>query len=280
VGTLRRVVGLPGVMARTVSGLVATARATVDQPGSPVQFAPATPFNGPLTAARSVAFTRCSLADLKEIRRAYGTTINDVVLAATTTSLRRYLLERGFPADRPLVASVPVALARHDDDPAFGNHTSNMMVALPVHLDDPVEALRSIHEDALGAKAVQQAMGPDIMDDLVGLAPAALLSAGAHLYSLLGLGRFHPPLFNAIVSNVPGPPIPLYVAGARVLATYPMGPLIGSTGLNLTVLSQSGDLDVGVIACPDLVDDVGAVAAGFRAGIADLLDAARSEPPV
>ena len=86
--------------------------------------------------------------------------------------------------------------------------------------------------------------------------PAALLTAGASLYSSLGLGRLHPPLFNTIVSNVPGPPIPLYLAGARVVATYPMGPLIGNTGLNLTVLSQTGDLNIGVIACPDLVDDV------------------------
>ena len=97
-----------------------------------------------------------------------------------------------------------------------------------------------------------------------------MLSASAQTYSRLGLGRFHPPLFNAIVSNVPGPPIPLYLAGARVTATYPMGPLIGNTALNLTVLSQSGDLDVGVIACPDLVDDVGAIAEGFVAGVADL----------
>jgi WS/DGAT/MGAT family acyltransferase len=227
-----------------------------------------------------VAFARCPLADLKEVRRAFDTTINDVVLAATTASLRQYLLARGIRPDQPLVASVPVALQRDSATPSFGNHVSNMMVSLPVQLDDPVDALRSIHEDALGAKAVQQALGPDVLEDLVGLAPAALLTVGARAYSALGLGRFHPPLFNAVVSNVPGPPVPLYVAGARVLATYPMGPLIGNTGLNLTVLSQTGDLDVGVIACPDLVDDVGAIATGFVAGVAALLDAAHLAPGV
>jgi WS/DGAT/MGAT family acyltransferase len=275
-GAMWRLAGLPGVMARTASGVARSMRAMAGQPTSPVQFAPASPFNGPLTATRSVAFAHCPLADLKEVRRAFATTINDVVLAATTASLRQYLLARDIRPDQPLVASVPVALARRPDDPGFGNHTSNMMVSLPVHLDDPVEALGSIHEDALGAKVVQQAMGPDVIEDWMGLAPAALLTAGANAYSTFGLGRFHPPLFNAIVSNVAGPPIPLYLAGARVLATYPMGPLIGNTALNLTVLSETGDLDVGVIACPDLVDDVGAIADGFVAGVAVLLEAARA----
>jgi diacylglycerol O-acyltransferase len=275
-GAMWRAISLPSVVARTAAGLARSARAMADQPTSPVQFAPDSPFNGPLTAARSVAFTRCALDDLKEVRRAFGTTINDVVLAAATASLREYLLERDIRPAAPLVASVPVALARGPADPGFGNRVSNMMVSLPVDRYDPIDALRTIHAEALGAKAVQQAMGPDIIEDWMGVAPAALLTAGAQAYSTFGLGRFHPPLFNAIVSNVAGPPIPLYLAGARVLATYPMGPLIGNTALNLTVLSETGDLDVGVIACPDLVDDVGAIADGFVAGVASLLEAARA----
>jgi diacylglycerol O-acyltransferase / wax synthase len=281
-GALARLARLPGVLARTATSVARSARAMAGRERSPVQVAPGTPFNGPLTPARSVAFAHGPLDDLKEIRRAFGTTINDVVLAATTNSLRRYLLDHDATASQPLVASVPVALPRRDDE-AFGNQTTTILVSLPVHLDDPVEALRSIHHDALGAKAVQQALGPDVLEDWAGLAPAALLTAGARLYSDLGLGRLHPPFFNTIVSNVPGPPIPLYLAGARVVATYPMGPLIANAGLNLTVLSQTGELDVGVIACPDLVDDVRAVADGFLAGVAELLKAARDQaaaPPV
>jgi len=275
-GALSRTGRLPRVMARTVSGLVGSAHVMLRQPGAVAGFAPGTGFNGALTARRTVAFRRCALEDLKLVRAAFGTTVNDVVLAATSASLRSYLLDREVHLDRPLVASVPVALARGADDHGFGNRTSNMMVPLPVDVDDPVEALRSIHEWALGAKAVQQALGADLLEDLLSFVPGLLLSASAQAYSRLGLGRFHPPLFNAIVSNVPGPPIPLYLAGARVTATYPMGPLIGNTGVNLTVLSQSGGLDIGVIACPDLVDDVEAIAEGFLAGVADLLEAAGS----
>ena len=153
------------------------------------------------------------------------------------------------------------------------------MVPLPVDIDDPVAALTAIHERSLGAKAVQQAMGPDLIEDLLSIAPGSLLHASARLYTRWGLGRLHLPLFNAIVSNVPGPPMPIYLAGARVSATYPMGPLITNTALNLTVLSQTDDLDVGVIACPDLVDDVGAIAAGFVAGVGELVEACDQASP-
>jgi len=278
-GAWSRTSRLPGVVARTVGGLAGSATAMVRQPGALAGFAPGTSFNGPLTARRTVAFRHCGLDDLKQVRAAFATTINDVVLAATTSSLRRYLSDRGVHPLKPLVASVPVALARTADDHGFGNRTSNIMVPLPVQLDDPVEALRSIHQWARGAKAVQQAMGPDLLEDLLSIVPGLMLTASAQTYSQLGLGRFHPPLFNAIVSNVPGPPIPLYLAGARVVATYPMGPLIANTALNLTVLSQSGDLDVGVIACPDLVDDVEAIAEGFVAGVAELRAAAAAQEP-
>ena len=272
---LRRAARVPSVITRTVLGLAASARAVMAQPASVAGFAPATPFNGALTAARSVAFASCPLEDLKEVRRVFGTTVNDVVLAATTSALRSYLVERGVSVEAPLVASVPVAGRRAEGDSDFGNRTSNMMVSLPAFLDDPVEVLQAIHEGAAGAKAAQQALDPEVLDEWVTLVTGPLLTAGARAYSSLELGRRHPPLFNTIVSNVPGPPIPLYLAGAQVAATYPMGPLIGNTGLNLTVLSQTGDLDVGVIACPDLVDDVRAIADGFIDGVAELLAAAR-----
>lgn len=272
---VQRAARVPGILARTVSGFAGSAKAIAAQPSSLAAFAPASPFNGPLSPARSVSFGCCSLADVKEIRQVYGTTVNDVVLAATALSLRRYLLAHDIEPLEPLVASVPTAPARTQEDPAFGNRTSNMMVALPVQLDEPGEILRAVQRDTVGAKATRQALSPDVMNDWVTLFPAALLSGGAKVYSELRLGRLHPPLFNAIVSNVAGPPIPLYLAGARVTGIYPMGPLIANTGLNLTVLSRTGDLDVGVIACPDLIPDVSTITQGFIDAIQEMLLAAR-----
>ena len=275
---LGRAVRLPGAVVRTAANLASSARDIAGQPSSVVRLAPRTPFNGALTGQRAVALSRCSLDDLLAVRTAFGVTVNDVVLAATSMSLRRYLDERGWPTDQALVASVPVAGER-DGGSAFGNQVSNVMVELPVHLEDPADVVAHTHRAASGAKAASGALDPEIMNEWVSLLPAALLSAGAAAYTGLGLGRLHPPLFNCIVSNVAGPPIPLYLAGARLVGTYPMGPLITS-GLNLTVFSIDGWLDIGVIACPDLVDDVDDLVDGFVDAVAELLVAAQERSDV
>ncbi len=266
---LGRVARLPLTVARTVSSVAGSAKAVAAQPSSLLGFAPRTRFNGPLTPSRTVAFRRCSLDDLRSVGRVFGVTVNDVVLAATAMAMREYLVARGEPPDEPLVASVPVD-GRHDGE-IYGNHTSNIMVALPAHLDDPVELLRAVHEDALGAKAAKGALDSRVIDAWTSVLPARLLSGLTGLYSSLELGRHHPPVFTTIVSNVAGPPMPLYLAGARLVALYPMGPLIANSGLNLTVLSHDGVVDVGIIACPDLVDDIGALADGFVQAVSTLV---------
>ena len=117
---------------------------------------------------------------------------------------------------------------------------------------------------------IATAVGGDTFVEIAELTPRLLLSFGARLYSGLRLSALHPPMQSVIVSNVPGPPIPLYLAGARVEAVYPMGPLLPSTGVNLTVISNLDRLDVGFIACPDLVDDVWELADGFADGMKEL----------
>jgi diacylglycerol O-acyltransferase / wax synthase len=265
-----RIARVPGAIVQTVTSMAGSAKEVAAQPGAILSFAPHSALNGPLTSRRTVAFRRCSLDDLALVHRALDATINDVVLAATTMAMRGYLHARDQVLDEPLVASVPVD--RRRDGEEFGNHTSNILVRLPVDLDDPAAIVRSIHETTVVAKAAGQALDSALFDTWLGIMPAALLTAAAALYSRLGLGGHHPPLFNTIVSNMPGPPMPLYLAGARLVALYPMGPLIANTGLNLTVLSHDGKVDVGIIACPDLVDDVGEVADRFVAAVAELVE--------
>jgi len=267
-----RIARVPGAIVHTVVSMAGSAKEVAAQPGAILSFAPASPINGPLTSSRTVAFRRCSLDDLSLVHRELGATINDVVLAATTMAMRGYLQARGETPEEPLVASVPVDRRKEGEE--YGNHTSNILVKLPVDEDDPAAIVHSIHETTTTAKAAGQALDSSILDTWLGLMPAALLTAGAALYSRLGLGKHHPPLFNTIVSNMPGPPMPLYLAGARLVALYPMGPLIANTGLNLTVLSHDGKVDVGIIACPDLVDDVGEVADRFVAAVGELVDVA------
>jgi len=271
-----RTAGLPAIAYRTARGLGGVVRMLSEQRGSgggAGLLAPPTPLNGPLTSARRVALTRCSFDDVRRVKTAFGTTVNDVVLAATSSAMREYLLKRDALPRVPLLASVPVSVRAVGQE--FGNHTSTLIVALPTQLQDPIERLRVIQKQATAAKAAQRAMGAEMIEDVLAVTPPQLISAAARIFCGLRLTRVLPPVINLIVSNVIGPPIPLYCAGARLLATYPMGPLIEGAGLNLTVLSQVGDLDVGVMTCPELVDDADAITAGFADGLEELGTAAR-----
>jgi WS/DGAT/MGAT family acyltransferase len=235
--------------------------------------APRTPFTGAVTPRRSVAFGRTSLADVKAVGAAAGATVNDVLLAATTSSVRRYLAARDALPDGPLVAAMPIsARGEGEGEVDIGVQVSVALVPLPVHVDDPLERLCAISADTRAVKADRAARGGDSLAEWAELSPPALVTAVARLYSSSRLADRHPPLFNLVVSSIPGPPVPLYCAGATLEATYPMGPLMEGSGLNVTVLTNLGDVDVGVLACPDLVPDVDRLARGFEEGVAELCD--------
>jgi diacylglycerol O-acyltransferase len=270
---------VPAAAARAFSNLAGTARTWMAQrrEGTAVPLlAPRTPLNGALSAARSVSLAKVSLEDVKSIRRAFGTTVNDVVLAASGTALRSYLKARGAPTEEPLVVAVPVSARGGEPGGELGNRISNMMVSLALEPDDPVERLRAVHESANASKALQSAFGTDSLQELTGFTAPSVIMAGTRLYSGLRLARFHSPVFNLIISNVPGPPIDLFCAGARVTAIFPMGPVMEGSGINITVLSEADHLNIGVMACPDIVPDVDKVGEAFVDAVDELLQHARS----
>ena len=133
---------------------------------------------------------------------------------------------------------------------------SALLVPLPVLTADPVSQLSEVAEFSRNSKGMIDALGTESISDVAELVPPLLVVTGSKLYDSLGLSRLHPPLQSLVVSNMPGPPIPLYCAGARVDAVYPFGPLLPGAGLNITVLSNMGNLDVGLLGCPDLVPDL------------------------
>jgi WS/DGAT/MGAT family acyltransferase len=247
-----------------------------DSPSPTLPFtAPHTPFNGALTPHRAVAYGGCQLEDMKRIKNVLGGTINDVVLAASAGTLRDWLIDHDGLPDQPLVVSCPVSIGGGSTEgPAEANRVSSMFVALPVEVDDPVKRYELIKENTKGAKELHGALGAETIMQLAESAPPALANQAARLYSSSKLADRHRPVQNLVVSNVPGPPIPLYCAGGRVEATYPMGPLIEGSGLNFTVLSNMGNLDFGVMACPELVPDVQDLADGFGRQVEILLKAA------
>jgi WS/DGAT/MGAT family acyltransferase len=261
----RRVGAVGGQVARAV-----TSRAPVALPFT----APRTPLNGRLTPRRQAAFTKVDFSHVQEIKNAFGTKVNDVVLAAVTSALRDYLIARDALPGRPLVASVPVNIGAGAVEGT--DKISAIMVPLPVGTADPVDQLLEVAEATRESKGMTDALGPESVGDVAELLPPLLVVGGSKLYEGLGMSRLHPPVQSLVVSNMPGPPIPLYLAGARVAAVYPFGPLLPGSGLNITVLSNMGSLDVGLLGCPDLVPDLWHLADAFPVAIEQLLEAARN----
>ena len=240
-------------------------------PTTPLQ-TPRTRFNRPITPHRSFAAASVPLERVKALKDAYGVKLNDVVLALCSGTLRRYLEHVDELPEQGLVAQVPVSL-RADGDESVGTKVGPMFTNLATEIDDPVKRLLAIHEDTMRAKEMRQALSAQGIMGLTETTPPGLLSLAARMYSAAGLERTQA-LYNVIVSNVPGPPIPLYMGGARLTALYPMGPLILGGGLNITVISYCGSLDFGFLTCPETVPETDFIAEGIPLALEELERAA------
>jgi WS/DGAT/MGAT family acyltransferase len=236
---------------------------------------PPTPFNEPISARRAVAFASVPVKEIRAARTAYGCSDNDVVLAVCADVLRCWLLAHCALPDRPLVIGVPVSLrARASDATQGGNQFSLMIAPLPTQLADPAARLRAVSEAMLLAKRRQTGMPEDWLADVTDLVPAMFTGVTTRSVGriLHGTGR-HP--VNLLISHVPGPHIPLYLAGARMVAHYPVSTISDALGgLNITVVGHDGDLDFGFVACPRLVPDLDTLADRVAPALAALLAAA------
>ncbi|MCU1454372.1 MAG: acyltransferase [Acidimicrobiales bacterium] len=271
----RRAVSLPrllGQTAQSVSALVQGRRDPDRRVGAAPLTAPRTPWNDALTPHRGVGFARVSLADVKTVKDAFGCTVNDVVLAVCAGTLRRYLEAKDALPDEPLIAVCPVSV--RSDTGATGNQVSAMFTSLATDVDDPGERLLAIRENTKGAKEEHNAVGAEMLQDWAEFAAPNTFNLASRLYSSWGLAGSHRPIHNVIISNVPGPSFPLYYAGAKVVAAYPMGPVMEGAGLNITVFSYLDSIDVGFMVCRELVPDVWDMAEAVRPALDALLDAA------
>ncbi len=245
----------------------------IKPPPSPFS-APATSINGPLTAERGFAASAVSLPVIKAIKNAFGVTVNDVVLTMCAGALRHYFDQRDEHPDGPLVAMVPVSVRSEDQKGTHGNQVSMMLTSLATDLDDPAERLTVIHESTVIAKEQQNAIGADTLQEWAEFASPAIFGRAMRLYSNTRSAERHRPVFNVTISNVPGPPFPLYVAGAQVLDTFPMGPIFDGGGLNITLMSYLDRVDFGLVAASALVPDVWMIADALQVALDELTAAA------
>ncbi len=238
--------------------------------------APRTSLNGTITGHRSIAFTRLDLDDVKEVKNAFGCTVNDVVLAMCSGALRRYLDDNGELPDDSLVAMVPVSV--HGKTKRGGtNKVSGMFASLSSDIADPVERLRTIAEANLVAKDHHQTLSASLLQDWAQFAAPNTFGLAVRVYSKLRLADMHPVVHNLVISNVPGPQMPIYFLGARVIGFYPFGPVFHGAGLNVTVLSNDGHVDVGLIAARELAPDLWSLADDLPIALDELLKAAREQ---
>jgi diacylglycerol O-acyltransferase / wax synthase len=240
--------------------------------------APRTSFNGTITGHRSVAFEGFELDDVKKVKRALGGTVNDVVLAVCAGALRRYLQDRRELPDSSLVAMVPVSVHQKSSRGGGSNKVTGMFARLPTEEADPAERLHIITAENTHAKEHVHAIDADMLQDWASFAAPRTFGLAVRVYSGLRLPERHPPVYNLVISNVPGPPVPLYFLGARIAALYPLGPVFHGAGLNVTVMSNQGRLNVGLIACRELMPSkaIWALAEQMPAAMEELLEAAQA----
>lgn len=236
--------------------------------------APRTSLNRSITARRDVALTTVPLADVREVADTFGLTINDVVMVMCAGALRTWLEDAGDLPDRPLVAAIPVAVSGGSGR-LTGNRVSVMFAALPTDLADPGARIDAIGREMRDAKATHADVGHHTLGALAEAAPWNVVGLLFRAYSDLGLANRLPPAVNLVISNVPGPPVPVYCGGARLAGLYPLGPIFDGAALNITVASCGDDVDVGVVTCPDLAPPADALTAAVRDSLAEMVALAR-----
>jgi diacylglycerol O-acyltransferase / wax synthase len=249
---------LGSAVLKTAKEAIATRRSgaaeKASKPSSMFKFAPPTPFNTSITNQRAFASVSLPLGEVKQAGKAMGASINDMVLWLCSTALREYLADSRELPSKSLVAGVPISL-RSEGDTSNNNQVSGTMIDLATQIKDPIQRLRMIMAGTAAMKQQIGTFGNLIPTDFPSLGSPWLLSGLASLYGRSRIADWLR-LANVVISNVPGPQMPLYLAGAKMVGNYPLSIVVHGVALNITVQSYMGQLDFGLIACRRAVRDV------------------------
>lgn len=222
-------------------------------PRLPTLSAPRTPFNAAISPHRRFAFRSTSLDTVKQLKNALGATVNDVVMAVCAGGLRDWLIHHDALPAEPLVAMVPVSVRTGTETERWTNRVSGLAAVLPTDVEDPVERVKAVHQSMMGAKELWNALPATSLTDFAQFPPPAVFAQATRLATRATRNN---PAFNVVISNVPGPRQPLYMAGARLMHYFPVSTIIDGQGLNITVQSYLDTLDFGLVSCRQLVPDL------------------------
>jgi diacylglycerol O-acyltransferase len=248
---------------RALGGVSAVARLAI---------APESPLNVRIGPHRRFTWVRCDLAEFKTVKNALGGTVNDVVLAVVAGALGRYLRVHGeATGDTVLRAMVPVSIRADVERGALGNRVAAMWAPLPIGLTDPVARLLTISREMDGIKDSGQAVGAQVLTELTGFAPPTIMAQAARLQA-------RQRMFNLVITNVPGPQMPLYLLGRQLNALFPMVPLAANQALGIAIMSYNGQLNFGLNADYDALPDLETLAGELRGSIEELVAAAGEAP--
>jgi diacylglycerol O-acyltransferase len=244
--------------------------------GGVIRPTPRSTLNGPIGPHRRHTWASTTVADVKAISHALGGTFNDVVMTVITGGFRDLLLSRGESVDRPVRTLVPVSVRPRDasgravGDSTFNNKVSAMIAVLPVALSDPIEALHALSDQMAGLKESNQAMAGEALTSLSGFAPPLLLALGTRLAFRLPQRNL-----NHVTTNVPGPQLPLYAVGQRMLKAFPYVPLANQIRVAVAIFSYDGQVNFGITGDYDSASDIEVLASGIEESMADLLKLSR-----
>lgn len=262
------------VWSRTAPALARAAEVFRAKSLKPIGPVPRTRFNGRVTPHRVFDGRRYALDDLRAAKRAVeGATINDVVLTIVGGALRRYLAERNELPNDSLIALAPINVRTVDEKNTEGNKVAAMLASLCTHIADPAERLAAVRDSTHNSKEFTAAIGARLMTDYGHFVPARIAALATRLYVETAAAERGTPSFNCVVTNVPGPQVPLYMSGARLDRLFGMGPVSDGAGLIFPVFSYCGGLTIAVCGCRDTLPDVERLAGDLDASFQALVHA-------
>jgi WS/DGAT/MGAT family acyltransferase len=233
--------------------------------------APETPLNVEIGPHRRYLVVRQRLDDYKQVKNALGGTVNDVVLTVVSGALARWLRSRGIRTEGlEMRALVPVSVRTQDQQGTLGNRLTAMRGPLPVYIRDPVARLRFVKKAMDGLKESKQAVGAATLAAVTDLSPPTILAQASRL-------NFSTRLFNLIVTNIPGPQMPLYLLGHELIDLFPIAFLPKGHGLAVAIMSYNGRVEYGLLADWDTLPDLQVIVDGLDEALEELLEASRGK---